>query len=141
MCPATMLANNRRDKLNTLNVVDINSIGGKISNSIVAAPCGQYKAKYFIPHSLNPINKIPNQVIKPKPSATDKLLVTVNPYGNKPMILNINININKNRMYGKYICTFLLMYDFTVLYTYIYIKSQRNDPIDILYIYFLLLST
>lgn len=72
MCPATILANNRKDKLNTLKVEDKNSINGKKNNNGVEAPCGQNNAKYFNPHSLKPINNTPNQVVKPNPNVIAK---------------------------------------------------------------------
>lgn len=72
MCPATMFANNRSDKLKTLNVEDKNSMNGKKNNNGVDAPCGQKSAKYFNPHSLNPINNTPNQVVKPIPNVIAK---------------------------------------------------------------------
>jgi len=72
ICPATILANNRKDKLNTLNVEDKNSMKGKKNSNGVDAPCGQNNAKYFKPHSLKPINSTPNQVVKPKPNVIAK---------------------------------------------------------------------
>ena len=77
MCPATIFANNRKDKLNTLKVEDKNSINGKKNNNGVEAPCGQNKAKYFNPHSLKPINMTPNQVVNPNPNVIAKWLVMV----------------------------------------------------------------
>lgn len=67
-----MFASNRRDKLNTLNVEDKNSINGRKNNNATDAPCGQNSAKYLIPHSLNPISSIPNHVINPKPNVIAK---------------------------------------------------------------------
>lgn len=77
ICPATIFANNRRDKLNTLNIVEINSITDRKKIKGIEAPFGKNNAKYLIPHSLNPINMIPNHTIKPKPNVIAKWLVTV----------------------------------------------------------------
>lgn len=93
ICPATMFDSNRSAKLIDLNRVDINSIGGNI-NSNTPDPCGQNRAKYLSPHLLNPINSIPNHVMNPNPSVTDRLLVIVKLNGNNPIKLNNSININ-----------------------------------------------
>ena len=94
ICPATMFASSRSDKLNTLNVEDKNSINGKKNNRGVDAPCGQNNAKYFKPHSLKPINKTPNHVVKPIPNVMAKWLVIVKLYGIKPIALNTKMNKN-----------------------------------------------
>lgn len=87
-----MFANNRSDKLKTLNVDDKNSMNGKKNNNGVDAPCGQNNAKYFNPHSLKPINNTPNQVVNPIPNVIARWLVIVKLYGIKPIALNTNMN-------------------------------------------------
>lgn len=76
MCPATMFANNRKDKLKTLNIVDMNSMTDKKNIKGTEAPFGKNNAKNFNPHSLKPIRIIPNQTINPKPNVIAKWLVT-----------------------------------------------------------------
>jgi len=117
ICPATMLANSRSDKLKTLNVDDKNSINGKKNNNGVDAPCGQNNAKYFKPHSLKPINKTPNQVVNPIPKVIAKWLVIVKLYGINPIALNTNINKKIKKIYGKKLPVFFPIYVYTVLYT------------------------
>lgn len=110
ICPATMLANSRSDKLNTLKVEDKNSIKGKKNNNGVEAPCGQNSAKYFNPHSLKPINITPNHVVKPIPNVIAKWLVIVKLYGIKPIALKTKINKKMKKIYGKKLPVFFPIY-------------------------------
>ena len=72
MCPATIFANNRNDKLNTLNIYDKNSITDKKKTNGMDAPLGKNKVKNLIPHCLNPIKIVPNHTINPKPNVIAK---------------------------------------------------------------------
>lgn len=72
ICPATIFANNRKDRLNTRNIVDINSMTDRKKISGTEAPFGKNKAKNFKPHSLKPIKIIPNHTINPKPNVMAK---------------------------------------------------------------------
>lgn len=110
-----MFANNRSDKLKTLNVDDKNSMNGKKNSNGVDAPCGQNNAKYFKPHSLNPINNTPNHVVKPIPNVIAKWLVIVKLYGISPIALNTNINKKIKNIYGKKLPVFFPIYVYTVL--------------------------
>ena len=102
VCPDIKLANNRIDKLKTLNVYDINSINTNNGANANGAPGGKNKLKKCVPFFKIPKILIPTKIANAIEKVTMIWLVTVKLYGIIPIKLQNNIIKKVVNINGKY---------------------------------------
>jgi len=93
MCPATILANKRSDKLINLKIYDIISIRAKKGINTLGIPTTQNIENKRVLKNFKPINIIPNQQINEIIPVILKWLFIVLENGIKPIKLFRNICI------------------------------------------------
>jgi hypothetical protein len=91
MCPATIFANNRSDKLANRTTYEINSTDIKKGASTNGTFDGKKLEKNLIPWKYNPTKKILNQEMLDKNKVRLKWLVNGKKLGTKPSKLPNNI--------------------------------------------------
>ena len=72
MCPATIFANNRNERLINLNIYEISSIEIKNQTSKNGIPLGRIVLRKCIDLNENPKVSMDNQIIKQNETAVEK---------------------------------------------------------------------